>query len=140
MILPIIFIFAAYGGASYAGLMLKGWNVTINEWFNPLAGFSWANDPKCIPDSQVFPGGPGAACGGNASSPGGGCNTTDLAKILITPLGEVKLAECLAGKSTDEIRNIIKDLGGGVGAALPGPAGEIVPGVSTIVSWIKSWF
>lgn len=123
MILPIVLIFAAYGGVTYAAILLKGWNVTANQWFNPLAGFSWANDPLCIPDSQVFPGGPGAACGGKANSHGG-CGSfteSELLKILANPAEEAKLAECLSGKGADEIAHIAKDLWHWVTGTAPSP-------------------
>lgn len=154
----MILVFMAYSTGSYSYILFRGWNITINEWLNPLAGFTWASDPGCIPDTQVMPGGPGGDCGGKASSPSGACaglglNETTLLKILINPADEVKLAECAGQKTAQEVTSIAKDLwhwikgpakdvttNPQVSSQLPGPAGEIVPGISTIVGWIKGLF
>lgn len=138
MILPVIFLFAAYGGVSYASILLKGWNVTISEWFNPLAGFTWAKDPLCIPDTQVFPGGPGAQCGGRANSPGTGCAPSgDLLKkllnptqVFVNPLDQAKALECLGGKGVDELQHIAKDIWGWLSGH--GGTGAPPPGVGTV--------
>lgn len=66
--LPIALTLAAYIAGSYAVVLFKGWNITIGEWINPLRGFTWPATLDCIPDTQIFPGGTGVACGGGTAS------------------------------------------------------------------------
>lgn len=62
-----LIIWAGYGIGSYGWVLLKGYNITGAQWFNPLHPFAWSSNPGMVPAGQVFPGG-----GGGTDVAGGG--------------------------------------------------------------------
>jgi O-antigen ligase len=57
---------AGYGLASYGWNLLKGYDITFVEWFNPVKIYQWNGKPGTVPVGQVFPGGTAVAA---AASP-----------------------------------------------------------------------
>ena len=39
--IPILILFAGYTITSYGIVLLKGYDITLRQWVNPLAGFQW---------------------------------------------------------------------------------------------------
>lgn len=52
-------MWAGYGISSWGYGVLKGWDITLGEWFNPLHPWEWdatsAAKPPLIPATQVWP-------------------------------------------------------------------------------------
>jgi len=64
---------AGYGFASWGYTQLKGWDITLREWFSPLHPYTFPSSgdaPGPIPDTQVWAGDKGSPL--LASSGGGG--------------------------------------------------------------------
>ena len=62
-----------YGLASWGYLLVKGYNITLREWFSPLHPFTGNLDANgCVPQGAIFPrkgrGGPCSAPSGPADS------------------------------------------------------------------------
>lgn len=52
----ILVIFAGYAVTSYGVVLLKGWNVPLRSWIDPLHPYRWpAAGPGFIPSGSVFP-------------------------------------------------------------------------------------
>jgi hypothetical protein len=63
-------MFAAYTVVTFGLILAKGWNISLNQWVNPLKGYAWpANGaaPLCIPPGQLFPNGTGGVACGSSS-------------------------------------------------------------------------
>ena len=57
MLVAIGLIWAGYGVASWGWVLVKGYNITLSEWFSPLHPYTWpAGDPPKVPLGQIFPG------------------------------------------------------------------------------------
>lgn len=54
----MMIIWASYGLGSYGWVLLKGWDVPLGAWFNPVSPYQWPakGDPPQIPPDIVFPG------------------------------------------------------------------------------------
>jgi hypothetical protein len=65
-------LFASYAFISFGIILIRGWNVSFNQWVNPLQGYAWpsdGSDPLCIPAGQLWPDGSGGIqCGGTTST------------------------------------------------------------------------
>src|SRR5215472_10175907 len=85
LILGIGLLFAGYSVSSYGYVLVKGWDITLREWFSPLNPYQWpakGTDPPSVPQGQVWPSGTqpanagpvtqklGRAGGGTPSPPG----------------------------------------------------------------------
>jgi hypothetical protein len=68
LVFGIALLFAGYGVGSYGYVLVKGWDITLREWFSPLNPYQWPqnSDPPSVPQGQVWPGGQTA---GNAGPP-----------------------------------------------------------------------
>jgi hypothetical protein len=72
--------FTGYGIGSWGWAIVKGYNITLREWFSPLNPYQWpppGQQPQQIPATQIFPGKQAAASsgggqGGGIPGPGGG--------------------------------------------------------------------
>ena len=59
--LPIAFIvtLSGYGLTSWGYCILKGWDIPLGAWFNPVHPWEWTKDnaasPPLIPATQVNP-------------------------------------------------------------------------------------
>ena len=66
----ILVVSAAYIVVTWGYCLLKGWNVTLLAWINPLNPFEWPADgspPLCIPAGQLWPrAGTGVPCAGGS--------------------------------------------------------------------------
>lgn len=48
--------FVGYGVGSWGYLLIKGYNITLGEWFNPLHPFTGALDSNgFVPKGKMFP-------------------------------------------------------------------------------------
>jgi hypothetical protein len=54
----------SYGLGSWGYILVKGYNITLGEWFSPLHPFTGALDGNgCIPQGAIFPrAGKGGPC------------------------------------------------------------------------------
>ena len=52
---------AGYAIGSYGWVLLKGYDIQLAAWLNPVHPFEWASNPGMVPAGQVFPGGGGGA-------------------------------------------------------------------------------
>lgn len=70
--LGIILGFTGYGLGSWGYILVKGYNITLREWFSPLHPFTGALDSNgCVPQGSIFPVvGKGGPCG-TAAGPKG---------------------------------------------------------------------
>jgi hypothetical protein len=73
IVFPIALFWVAYSIGSYGIVLIRGWDITISEWVNPLKGYTWPADgsaPATIPAGQLLPGvAVGAAAGGTTANP-----------------------------------------------------------------------
>jgi hypothetical protein len=57
ILLPIILVFAGYGFGSWGYVLVKGYNITLREWWTPLHPFTGPLDQNgTVPVGQIFPG------------------------------------------------------------------------------------
>lgn len=69
--LPIGLVFVGYGVASWGYILVKGWNVTLREWFSPLHPWSGPLDKNGkVPKGSIFPT-PGKGSSGSAGGSSG---------------------------------------------------------------------
>ena len=67
--LGMILGFAGYGLGSWGYILVKGYNITLREWFSPLHPFTGALDSNgTVPAGSIFP----TTGKGSSSSAGGG--------------------------------------------------------------------
>lgn len=68
----ILIVFAGYTIASYGVVLLKGYNITLKQWIDPLDPYVWpaGKIPK-IPAGQIFPGGASSVSGSNSGGSSG---------------------------------------------------------------------
>jgi hypothetical protein len=67
--LGMILGFAGYGVSTWGYILVKGYNITLREWFSPLHPFTGALDSNGqVPPGSVFPttGGGNSKAGGSA--------------------------------------------------------------------------
>ena len=62
------FLFAGYTVGGYGWVLLRGYNVPFTNWVSPLHPYTGAFSPGTIPDTVVYPPGPGGVEG---TVPGG---------------------------------------------------------------------
>ena len=67
--LGIILGFTGYGLGSWGWVLVKGYNITLREWFSPLHPFTGALDSNgCVPQGSIFPvAGKGGPCSSSSS-------------------------------------------------------------------------
>lgn len=65
----ILIVFAGYTIASYGVVLLKGYNITLKQWIDPLDPYVWPKGAiPTVPPGQTFPGSGGSSSGGKGSS------------------------------------------------------------------------
>jgi len=67
LVLALGLIWAGYGISSYGYVLVKGWDISLREWFSPLNPYQWPGGgaaPPTVPLGQVWPSGQQAAGGG----------------------------------------------------------------------------
>lgn len=65
----IVLMFMGYGVGSYGYVLVRGWDITLRQWFSPINPWQWpAGDIPKVPPGQIMPGAPP----GSSSSGGGG--------------------------------------------------------------------
>lgn len=67
----IVVIFVGYTASSYGVALLRGYDIPLKNWVDPLHPYQWpAGKVPTIPPGQVFPGGQSAANdGGSTANP-----------------------------------------------------------------------
>jgi len=49
-------LWAGYGISSWGWILVKGYNITLREWFTPLHPYEWpSGTPETVPVGSVFP-------------------------------------------------------------------------------------
>jgi hypothetical protein len=62
--------FVGYGVGTWGYVLVKGYNISLREWFSPLHPFTGAlSKAGMIPAGQLFPGRPSSAGGTSAPNP-----------------------------------------------------------------------
>lgn len=44
-----------YGIGTWGWILVKGYNITLTEWFNPAKPYMWSGTPGMVPAGSVFP-------------------------------------------------------------------------------------
>ena len=53
-------VWGFYGAGTWGWCLVKGYNITFAEWFNPLHPYQWPKGgPAMVPAGSVFPTGKG---------------------------------------------------------------------------------
>lgn len=52
-------LWAFYGLGTWGWCLIKGYNITFGQWFNPVKPFMWNGAPEMVPAGSVFPTGKG---------------------------------------------------------------------------------
>lgn len=70
MVLGIV----GYGVSTWGYILVRGYNITLREWFSPLHPFTGTLDSNgCVPQGSIFPragkGGPCSASSGGLTNP-----------------------------------------------------------------------
>lgn len=56
VIIPIAGVWAFYGLATWGWALVKGYNITFAEWFNPVHPYYWpGGTPPMVPAGHLFP-------------------------------------------------------------------------------------
>lgn len=56
----MVAVWGAYGMGTWGWCLVKGYNITFSQWFNPAKPYQWPkNGPDLVPAGQVFPSGKG---------------------------------------------------------------------------------
>lgn len=50
-----------YGVGTWGWILLKGYDITFTQWFNPMKPYIWQGAPPMVPAGVVLPNGQGAA-------------------------------------------------------------------------------
>lgn len=50
-----------YGVGTWGWVLLKGYDITFTQWFNPFKPYIWSGTPAMVPAGAVLPNGQGAA-------------------------------------------------------------------------------
>lgn len=54
--LGVLIVFAGYTVASYGIVLLRGYDIPLAQWVNPLDPWQWPSaDIPTVPPGQVFP-------------------------------------------------------------------------------------
>lgn len=61
----------AYTLGTWGLLLVKGYNVTLKDWVDPLHPYSGEWPPKCVPPGYIFPTSAAAGVDCKAKTPGG---------------------------------------------------------------------
>ena len=60
--LGMVLGFAGYGISTWGYVLIKGYNISLRQWFSPLHPYTGALDAAgMVPQGQIFPGGKAAA-------------------------------------------------------------------------------
>lgn len=72
--------FLGYGFGTWGWILVKGYNVTLREWFSPLHPYQGALDANgCVPKGSIFPvAGKGGPCTGPNVKAGAGTGSTPI--------------------------------------------------------------
>lgn len=64
----MILAWAGYGLGSWGYILVKGYNITLREWFSPLHPYTGdLASAGTVPQGQIFPGAAGGGQGGGTS-------------------------------------------------------------------------
>lgn len=44
-----------YGVGTWGWVLVKGYNITFIEWFNPMKPYEWATNPGMVPPGKLMP-------------------------------------------------------------------------------------
>lgn len=63
--LGMALVWAGYGVGTWGYVLVKGYNITLREWFSPLHPWQGPlSKAGMVPQGQIFPGGKGSTSGG----------------------------------------------------------------------------
>lgn len=48
-------LWAFYGLGTWGWCLVKGYNITFSQWFNPTKPYMWNGTPGMVPAGVVFP-------------------------------------------------------------------------------------
>lgn len=69
----VVVAWAGYGLGTYGYNLVRGYDITIVQWFDPFKPYSWpAGGPALVPRGRVFPGGGGGSSAGSTAAGGSG--------------------------------------------------------------------
>lgn len=51
----VLAVWAAYGVGTWGWCLVKGYNITFLEWFNPADPYEWDGTPPMVPTGSVLP-------------------------------------------------------------------------------------
>lgn len=67
--LGMLLVLGGYGVGSWGWLLVKGYNITLREWFSPLSPYTGPLDGNgLVPPGSIFPTGKKAAAGSAGGS------------------------------------------------------------------------
>ena len=70
MTVGIVVIYLGYTFASYGVVLLRGYDITLKQWIDPVHPLTTWPAPNSVPPGQVFPGAESASQGTGTESPG----------------------------------------------------------------------
>lgn len=57
-----------YGLATWGWILVKGYNITFAQWFNPMKPYYWPDpNPPTVPQGHLFPTGQGTSATSTAA-------------------------------------------------------------------------
>lgn len=62
-----------YGVTTWGWCLIKGYNITFGQWFNPVKPYTWDKSPELVPKGHITP--VSAAAGGGQASAAAAVNT-----------------------------------------------------------------
>lgn len=70
----MLVVWGGYGLTTWGWILVKGYDVSFAQWFNPVKRFEWPQGkPPMIPANQIFP---GSVAGQQAVTPSPGVSRT----------------------------------------------------------------
>lgn len=59
--IAVIAMWGAYGVTTWGWILVKGYNITFADWFNPMRAYEWTDKtPPSVPAGSLFPTSSGA--------------------------------------------------------------------------------
>lgn len=48
-------MFLGYTLSSWGYVLVRGYNITLGEWLDPVHAYKWPKEPKKVPHGHIFP-------------------------------------------------------------------------------------
>ena len=53
--LGMLVLYGGYAVGSWGYVLVKGYNITLWEWIDPLTVYKWPSSPPKVPKGHIFP-------------------------------------------------------------------------------------